>query len=230
MERKDHWQQIYTTKDSAQVSWYRPHLDVSLQMIERSGLDHAAHILDVGGGASTLVDDLLASGYANVTVLDVSQASLDVARDRLGAAAQSVTWMEADITQAHLPENHFDIWHDRAVFHFLTQPEDRLRYVAAVNRSLKIGGHLIVATFAADGPEKCSGLDVVRYTAEALQEQFGSGFERIENLRETHPTPFGTTQQFIYCHWQKRDMEDRAKFETIMAKVPKVEPADYDKL
>lgn len=230
MERKNHWEQIYTTKDSAQVSWYRPHLDVSLQMIERSGLDHAAHILDVGGGASTLVDDLVASGYANVTVLDISQASLDVARDRLGAATQSVTWLEADITHADLPENHVDLWHDRAVFHFLTQPEDRARYVAAVNRSLKVGGHLIVATFAADGPEKCSGLDVVRYSTEALQEQFGEGFDLIENLHEAHPTPFNTTQQFIYCHWQKRDTEARAKFEALMAKVPKVEPEDYDKL
>lgn len=131
MERKTHWEQIYTTKDSAQVSWYRPHLDVSLQMIQRTGVDHGARIIDIGGGASTLVDDLLAAGYQDVTVLDISQASLDVARDRLGAAAQSVTWMEADITQADLPENQYDIWHDRAVFHFLTQAENRARYAAA---------------------------------------------------------------------------------------------------
>lgn len=199
MERKAHWERIYTTKDSAQVSWYRPHLDVSLQMIARTGVDQAARIIDVGGGASTLVDDLLAAGYDGISVLDIARASLDVARDRLGARAAAVTWLEADITQADLPENQYDIWHDRAVFHFLTQADDRARYVAAVERSLKAGGHLIVATFAADGPEKCSGLDVVRYSPAALHAQFGGGFELVESLRETHPTPFGTTQQFIYC-------------------------------
>jgi ubiquinone/menaquinone biosynthesis C-methylase UbiE len=163
-----------------------------------------AQIIDVGGGASTLIDDLLANNYQNLTVLDISAASMLVAQKRLGAQANKVTWLEADITQVNLPENDFDIWHDRAVFHFLTNAQDRAQYVRAVSHSLKTGGHLIMATFASDGPTQCSGLDVVRYSAASLRAEMGGDFELINSLHETHPTPFGTEQKFIYCYFQKR--------------------------
>jgi len=220
MELKAHWEHIYQTKDSAQVSWYKPHLDLSFQMIERTGVDPSAQIIDVGGGASTLVDDLLAAGYPNVTVLDISGAALQVAQNRLGARGKSVTWIEADITQASLPVNHHDLWHDRAVFHFLTNPADRAKYIHAVQRSLKPDGHLIVATFAPDGPDKCSGLDVVRYSPDSLHHEFGDEFALVESLYETHPTPFGTQQKFIYCYCRKR----------APVKVAVVEPDEQSRL
>lgn len=204
MELKSHWEHIYETKNSAQVSWYKPHLDLSLQMIGRTGVGKDARIIDVGGGASTLVDDLLANGYQNLTVLDISAASMQVARNRLGEQANRVTWLEADITQVSLPENAYDIWHDRAVFHFLTNAQDRQQYINMVRHSLKAGGYIIMATFAPDGPTQCSGLDVIRYSADGLHEEFGGDFELVESLRETHSTPFGTEQKFIYCYCQKR--------------------------
>ncbi len=163
MERKAHWEGIYTTKTPTGVSWYQPYASKSLELIKHTGVGTSAHIIDVGGGASTLVDDLLAEGFRHLTVLDVSSAALDAARQRIGArAAQEVAWIEADITQAVLPRLHFDVWHDRAVFHFLTDADERRRYVSAASLALKPGGHLIVATFAADGPVRCSGLNVVR--------------------------------------------------------------------
>jgi len=200
MGLKSHWENIYTTKESTQVSWYKPHLNLSLQLIERTSVDKSAYIIDVGGGAATLVDDLLDNGYAHVSVLDISAAAIEVAKSRLGGRAGQVTWLEADITQAALPEQHYDVWHDRAVFHFLTRAEDRRRYVDAVRRSLKAGGHIIVATFATDGPPKCSGLDVMRYDPDGLHGEFGADFKLVESVREDHQTPFGTQQKFIYCY------------------------------
>jgi ubiquinone/menaquinone biosynthesis C-methylase UbiE len=204
MELKSHWEHIYETKDSHQVSWYKSHLDLSLQMIERTGVDKSARIIDMGGGASTLVDDLLANGYQNLTVLDISAVSMQVAQNRLGDQANKVTWLEADITQISLPEHNYDIWHDRAVFHFLTNAQDRQHYVNTVRRSVKAGGYIIMATFAPDGPMQCSGLDVVRYSSDSLHVEFGGDFELIDSLHETHPTPFGTEQKFIYCACRKR--------------------------
>ena len=203
MALKSHWETIYREKDSTQVSWYKPHLQISLQMIERTGVSKLARIIDVGGGSATLVDDLLANGYGDVTVLDISGAAIQVARKRLGALADNVTWLEADITQATLPHNHYDVWHDRAVFHFLTDVGDRQKYVNLVKRSVKAGGHVIVATFAPDGPEKCSGLNVRRYDADSLHGEFGDDFQLIESVREDHQTPFGTQQKFIYCYCRK---------------------------
>jgi SAM-dependent methyltransferase len=203
MERKSHWENIYTTKDSKQVSWYQPHLQLSLQLIERTGVDKTAQIIDVGSGSSTLVDDLLQHGYHNVTVLDISAAAMDVARQRLGTRADEVTWLEADITLASLPERHYDVWHDRAVFHFLTRAEDRQKYVDVVRRSVKPGGHVIIATFATDGPEQCSGLNVMRYDPDGLHGEFGAEFTLIESVREDHQTPFGTQQKFVYCYCKK---------------------------
>lgn len=199
MERKSHWETVFTTKDSTQVSWYQQHLGMSLRLIEKTNIPKSGHIIDVGGGTSTLVDDLLGEGYEQITVLDISGAALQQAHSRLGSAGDKVNWLEVDITQVALPEHQYDLWHDRAVFHFLTDPEDRHRYVEQVKRALKPEGHIIVATFAADGPSRCSGLDTVQYSSDTLHGEFGDSFELVESLHEDHATPFGTQQSFIYC-------------------------------
>jgi 2-polyprenyl-3-methyl-5-hydroxy-6-metoxy-1,4-benzoquinol methylase len=200
MDAKTHWDKIYTTKAPEAVSWYRPHLETSLTLIERAAETHSASIIDVGGGESTLVDDLLARGYQNITVLDISQTAIDVAKKRLGSAAEQVHWLVADVTEAQLEPAAYDVWHDRAVFHFLTGSEHRAAYVRQVGHAVKPGGHVIVSTFGPEGPTKCSGLDVVRYDAESLHDQFGARFRLVESLKELHRTPFGTTQQFLYCY------------------------------
>lgn len=203
MQSKSHWENIYETKDTTQVSWFQQHPELSFQFIEQTRLDKAAHIIDVGGGASTLVDDLIANGYENVTVLDTSTAALQVAKQRLGSAASKVTWLEADITAAGLPTQFYDLWHDRAVFHFLTNPIDRANYIATVRRSVKTGGHVIVATFGLEGPLRCSGLQVIRYSPDSLHDEFGNDFELVDATEELHQTPFGTEQQFVYCYCRK---------------------------
>jgi ubiquinone/menaquinone biosynthesis C-methylase UbiE len=203
MNAKFHWQNIYETKATTQVSWYQEHAKFSLQYIQNTGVRKSDHIIDVGAGASTLVDDLIENGFQNITVLDVSGAALELARQRLGAQAAVVNWIEADITRVDLPRDAYDVWHDRAVFHFLTQASDRQYYVETVLRAVRKGGHVIVATFAPDGPERCSGLDVMRYDPESLHEEFGNGFDLVDSTRETHHTPFGTEQKFIYCYCRK---------------------------
>jgi len=200
MDARTHWENIYTTKGPDQVSWYCPHLETSIALIERSVSDRTSSIIDVGGGESTLVDDLLARGFQNVTVLDVSQVAIDATKHRLGQVADRVHWLTADITQVQLHPAVYDVWHDRAVFHFLTAPEQRATYVRHAGRSVKAGGHVIVSTFGPEGPTKCSGLDVVRYDAESLHEEFGTRFRLVESSKELHETPFGTTQQFLYCY------------------------------
>ena len=199
MTANEHWERVYGTKAPDQVSWFRPHLETSLALIERAAVDFSASIIDVGGGASSLVDDLVAKGYRNMTVLDISQAALDLARRRMGGAGKSVHWLFADVTQANLPAHSYDVWHDRAVFHFLTQPEQRVAYVHNIVLAVKPGGHVIVSTFGPEGPDKCSGLDVMRYDAEALHDEFGGRFRLLASSKELHQTPFGTTQQFLYC-------------------------------
>lgn len=199
MDNKSHWEKVYQTKAPEAVSWYSPHLDTSLRLIEQAAPNRDASIIDVGGGESTLVDDLLRHGYQNISVLDISQAAIDVARERLGKNAMQVNWHVADITQATLPAHQFDVWHDRAVFHFLTGDDQRVAYVRQVAHSVKPGGHVIVATFGPQGPEKCSGLDVIRYDASSLHDQFGGRFKLLESSIEQHQTPFGTVQQFLYC-------------------------------
>ena len=203
MDRKQHWEHVYTTKASDAVSWFQEHADQSLRMIHNTGLGKNAAIIDVGGGTSTLVDDLVAEGYTDVTVIDLSSAALAVAKQRLGLHSNAVHWVEGDITQVEFPIHHFDIWHDRAVFHFLTDPADRNAYVAQVMNSVRPGGHVIVATFAEDGPEKCSGLSVMRYQPESLHAEFGDAFRLVNHEKEAHHTPFGTVQQFIYCYCRK---------------------------
>jgi SAM-dependent methyltransferase len=209
MPRKEHWEQVYSTRATDAVSWFQPRATVSLELIRATGVPTTAALIDVGGGASTLVDDLLALGYADLTVLDLAGAALDAAQRRLGPRADRVTWLEADITTAKLPAQAYDIWHDRAVFHFLTEPTDRRAYVDAVLHALRPGGHLLVATFAEDGPERCSGLPVVRYGADALLAEFGPSFRLVRQLRESHHTPFDTVQPFNYCWLRKTAGETR---------------------
>jgi 2-polyprenyl-3-methyl-5-hydroxy-6-metoxy-1,4-benzoquinol methylase len=201
MDTKTHWEKVYTTKAPEAVSWYRPHLETSLALIGRAADVPSAAVIDVGGGESTLVDDLLLRGYKNITVLDVSQTAIDLTKSRLGSAAAQVHWLVGDITDIDLESYAYDLWHDRAVFHFLTTAEQRIAYVRQVARSVKPGGHIIVSTFGPEGPTKCSGLEVMRYDAESLHVEFGQRFRLIESSQELHHTPFGTTQQFLcsYC-------------------------------
>ncbi len=200
MDAKTHWEKVYATKAPEAVSWYRPHLETSLALIERAAGRCSASIVDVGGGESTLVDDLLARGYQNITILDVSQTAIEVTKKRLGVTAEQIHWLVADITESQLDLGAYDVWHDRAVFHFLTAVEHRTAYVRNVARAVRPGGHVIVSTFGPEGPTKCSGLDVIRYDAESLHDQFGMRFRLVESSRELHHTPFGSAQQFIYCY------------------------------
>lgn len=203
MQLKAHWERVYSDKAMDAVSWYQRHADHSLQLIEATGVPYTASIIDVGGGTSTLVDDLLAKQYQNITVLDLSVAALNTSKDRLGTRAASVKWLESDVTRTVLPHHAYDVWHDRAVFHFLTAPEDRHAYLQGVLHSVKPGGHVIIATFAEDGPRECSGLPVMRYSALQLRAEFGESLALVSHARELHSTPFGTTQQFTYCYFRR---------------------------
>jgi SAM-dependent methyltransferase len=199
VDRNAHWEQVYRTKGPDQVSWFQAEARLSRVLIERAAPDRAARIVDIGAGASTLVDGLLASGYRYITVVDLSPTALSVARQRLGSAATTVMWRAADVLTAAFPAASFDVWHDRAAFHFLTDAADRARYVAQVRHAVRPGGYAIVATFAEDGPTRCSGLDVARYSADALHAAFGAGFVVLESQRELHTTPSGSEQAFTYC-------------------------------
>ena len=199
MDSKSHWEGIYRSKLPTQVSWYQPHARRSLNLIRRVSPPLDGAIIDVGGGASTLVDDLLDAGYDDLTVLDLSGAALTVARARLGTRANTVRWVEADVLHASLPKTGYSVWHDRAAFHFLTAPADRARYVAQVRQAVRVGGFVLVATFADDGPTRCSGLEVARYSPEALHAEFGTPFQLMASEREEHVTPAGIRQAFIYC-------------------------------
>jgi len=200
MDTKEHWEKVYATKAPDTVSWYRQHLETSLTLIERAVPERSASMIDVGGGESTLVDDLLLRGYQNVTVLDISQAAIDVTKSRLGSVAERVRWLVADITEVELESRAYDLWHDRAVFHFLTAAKQRNAYIRQVARGVKPGGHVIVSAFGPEGPTKCSGLEVMRYDAESLHGEFGARFRLVESSTELHRTPFETTQQFLYCY------------------------------
>ena len=200
MDVKTHWEKVYTTNAPESFSWYREHLETSLALIERTAVGRSASIIDIGGGESTFVDDLLLRGYKNLTVLDVSQTAIEVTKKRLGSTAEQVRWLVDDILEIELGPRAYDLWHDRAVFHFLTTPERRLAYVRQVTRAVKPGGHVIVSTFGPEGPMKCSGLEVMRYDAESLHGEFGGHFRLMETSQELHQTPFGTAQQFLYCY------------------------------
>jgi len=199
MGTETHWESVYGTKSPEAVSWYAPHLLQSLHYVRRAAPSKQASIIDVGGGESTLVDDLLADGYQDITVLDLSRTALEVTQLRLGPRAAEVAWLAADILEVGLPATSVDVWHDRAVFHFLTSDAQRERYVAQVMHALRPGGFAIVGTFGPQGPEKCSGLEVSRYAPDELHGRFGAPFELIESHTEIHTTPWGAPQQFVYC-------------------------------
>ena len=203
MSRTSHWQQVYETKPVTEVSWFQDHADRSLSLIRESSVGPKASIIDVGGGASTLVDDLLLQGFERVTVLDVADAALEEGKRRLGLSAARVAWIVGDITVVALPESTYDFWHDRAVFHFLVDPSHRAAYVAAALRALRPSGYLMVATFADDGPTRCSGLPTMRYSGSQLHAEFGSSFQLIKQMREIHQAPSGTAQAFTYCLLRK---------------------------
>jgi SAM-dependent methyltransferase len=202
MDARSHWEQVYATTDAKQASWFRPHLERSLELIERAAPDRAASIVDVGSGRSTLVDDLLRVGYENITALEISRTALDALKERAGRAGAAVQWICGDVTEAVLPEASFDLWHDRAVFHFLTEAGQRRAYVERVTRALKPGGSLIVSTFGPSGPERCSGLAAMRYDASSLGSEFGDRFRLVESSLELHETPSGEVQQFLSC-WHR---------------------------
>ncbi|HVE12176.1 MAG TPA: class I SAM-dependent methyltransferase [Elusimicrobiota bacterium] len=197
MGRQAHWRKVYEERAPDEVSWYRPRLDVSLELIAASSVAKDAGIVDVGGGASTLVDSLLELGYSRLAVLDIAGNALERSRARLGSRAAEVEWIESDVA-AFAPKRPFGLWHDRAVFHFMTAPEERRAYVAALERSLAPGGTAILATFATDGPPKCSGLEVLRHDERSIQAELGTGFALLEVRRETHVTPWRTEQRFVY--------------------------------
>lgn len=199
---KAHWEHVCSGKKLTEVSWYQQHPQYSLELIKATGLDVSAHIIDTGGGASTLVDHLLDEGYQDLTVLDIAHGAIEQARTRLGARADKVTWLEQDIT-TFSPERAYDLWHDRAVFHFLTDQLERSSYVRILSRALKPGAHAIIASFGLDGPEKCSGLDVVRYSPEAISAVLGDNFELVETSTELHITPNAAVQDFVYCRFKR---------------------------
>lgn len=201
MNRKAHWNEAYRSKGTQQVSWYQHRPDMSLALIAATGISKNAGIIDVGGGASTLVDYLLDEGYTQLAVLDVSGVALDDSRARLGERANAVEWFEADIITFE-PPHRFGLWHDRAVFHFLTEHGDRNAYVATLRRTLEPGGSVIIATFSPKGPPKCSGLEVVRYDETKIMEEFGAEFLLLEVRSETHVTPRQVDQHFNYFRMQ----------------------------
>ncbi len=199
MDSKLHWEKIYTSKPATDVSWFQREARKSMEFICRVAADKDAAIVDVGGGASTLADGLLRAGFRKITVLDLSAAGLAQARERLGGNASRVTWLEANALDPVLPEAGIDVWHDRAVFHFLTEQADCDRYVEQVRRAVRPGGYVVIATFAEDGPDRCSGLPVAKYSPKALCARFGAGFKYVEGDHEDHITPGGVHQSFQYC-------------------------------
>ena len=200
--RKTHWETVYTTKGESEVSWFQDNPALSLALIDLVRPAHDGTIVDIGGGTSRLVDNLLARGFEHVTVLDISQAALDVAQARLGKRASAVQWIAADVTQWR-PAQTFDVWHDRAAFHFLVDAADRAAYVARLKEAVAPGGHVIIATFAIDGPEKCSGLPVNRYDEARLSEELGKGFALIHARRHDHTTPWLSEQRFQVCVFRR---------------------------
>lgn len=202
VDRQKHWNEVYRTKGDSETSWFEAAPALSLALIE--AVDGAPNlwVIDVGGGTSHLVDELVTRGFDGVAVLDLSEAALAAAKKRLGDRAAHVEWIAADVTTWE-PEHQFDIWHDRAAFHFLTEAADRAAYVAIARRALRIGGHLIIGAFALDGPEKCSGLPVMRYSAERLAKTIGSGFRLVESRDYVHWTPWGDSQHFVFCRFER---------------------------
>ncbi len=195
--RKTHWEKVYSAKGEAEVSWFQQKPEISVELVLANGGSPASGVIDIGGGASRLVDELVARRFTDLTVLDLSEAALATAKARLGMAADRINWVVADITEWR-PSRTYDIWHDRAAFHFLTEPSARAAYLANLTEALKPGGTAIIATFALDGPEKCSGLPIVRYDPESLAAALGGGFRLIDSRKHHHVTPWGSDQSFQF--------------------------------
>jgi len=206
-DRKKHWQNVYKEKSSLDVSWYQKEPKLSLELIHRAGVRKDEAIIDVGGGASVLVDYLCKDGFSNVSVLDISENALADARKRLGDLAKTVTWFEADITEFS-PPHTFSLWHDRAVFHFLTDKSDRNKYVSTLKEALRQRGHLIIAAFAIGGPKKCSGLEIVQYDSSKLIAELGEEFELVEEVNEVHITPANEEQKYIYFRFIRKALDN----------------------
>ncbi|MCA1386298.1 class I SAM-dependent methyltransferase [Bradyrhizobium sp. NBAIM03] len=202
-DRSNHWDHVYATKGEAEVSWYQDSPAISLAMIRAAGSDRDTTIIDVGGGASRLVDALLQDGYRDIAVLDLSANALAAAKKRIGPAASTVDWIVADATTWR-PTRTYDVWHDRAAFHFLTDPRDRVAYVERLRSAVRPGGHVIIATFAPDGPEKCSGLPVQRHDSASLAAELGPEFKLVETRSETHHTPWHSTQAFQFSRFRRQ--------------------------
>lgn len=201
-ERKQHWEAVYGSKPAHQTSWHQSHPELSLSMIENSGISRDAELIDVGCGASILLDYLLKLGFRHITVLDISRAALEQAQERLGDHSLSVQWIESDVTQ-YVPGQRFELWHDRAAFHFLTADSERRRYVDVLHKALAPGGQAIISTFAPGGPPRCSGLDVIRYDAEKLALELGAEFILEEQREEIHTTPLDRKQPFNYFRFRR---------------------------
>lgn len=204
MSDKNHWNTVYSTKPTDKVGWFTPHLNTSLSWIDELKLDQDQAIIDVGGGVSTFVDDLLQASHRDITVLDLSIRAIQLAQERLGAQSGSVTWLQGDVIETELPANHYRVWHDRAVFHFLVKTEEREQYKIALLKSLQSHGFFIIGAFSPEAPPQCSGLPVQRYTAESLSEFFGGEFDLVQQRYEPHVTPSGVEQPYVYCLFQRK--------------------------
>jgi 2-polyprenyl-3-methyl-5-hydroxy-6-metoxy-1,4-benzoquinol methylase len=202
LDRRAHWETVYTIKDEKEVSWFQESPTISLDLIRATGVKFGASIIDIGGGASHLVDALMDEGFEAITILDLSQKALETTKSRLGAIGAKVKWIVADVTTWE-PSETYHVWHDRAAFHFLTEPADRAAYAERVSQAVHPGGHVIIGTFALDGPERCSGLPVVRHDAASLGKMLGSSFELIETRRHRHQTPMGATQWFQFSRFRR---------------------------
>lgn len=200
--RKDHWEHVYGTKQPSEVSWTQDVPHTSLAFIHSFSLPKTSRIIDIGGGDSKLVDHLLDEGYENIAVLDISEQALQRAKKRLGDRANQVEWIVSDITQFN-PQKSYDVWHDRATFHFLTTTEEIQRYLATARKTVK--SYMAIGTFSDAGPKKCSGLDIHQYSESELQQTLETGFEKLKCITEDHVTPFNTTQNFLFCSFHKKD-------------------------
>ena len=200
--RQAHWEDVYTRKSESEVSWFQENPAPSLELIGQVGATSSSAVIDIGGGASRLVDHLVGRDFEDITVLDLSEAALATAKARLGTRGANVHWIVADATVWE-PSKTYDVWHDRAAFHFLTDAQDRAAYVARLERATKVGGHAIIATFALDGPERCSGLPVVRYDPATLGQTLGRTFQLVDTRRVTHATPWGSDQSFQFSVFRR---------------------------
>jgi 2-polyprenyl-3-methyl-5-hydroxy-6-metoxy-1,4-benzoquinol methylase len=207
MNREEHWNNIYSTKEQKEFSWFQPKPQTSLDLIRKAGLTKDAAIIDVGGGDGLLVDSLLEEGYTNITVLDISSRAIARAKARLGEKATAVTWIVADIVDFK-PERYYDLWHDRAVFHFLTNVDEQHNYSTALYNASREGSHLILSTFSTKGPKKCSGLEIAQYNEDMLADYFQPHFEKLSCFEHTHKTPWDSDQVFQFCHFLRKDRQE----------------------